>query len=138
MIVPQAYDPLKRFLGPDVLKPNMRFLPLVVFTMISTNTLLCIAKTATVPLVQGKITVQITMLRFPFTRPLFELADRTDLPGKDEVPEPDKVVPDSFADWLARPSQTITSESQPEQGIFAGMMDECLVQVIRVQSMPRN
>jgi len=85
-----------------------------------------------------KPAVQMTMQRFQFTRSLFELTDQIDSPGKDGVPEPNKVVPDSFAEWLARPSQTITPEPQSEQGIFAGLMNECLVRTIAGQSLRRR
>ena len=79
----------------------------------------------------------ITMPRFQFTRSLFELTDQIDSPARDGVSEPDKVVPDSFADWLARPSRTITPEPQPEQGVFSGLMYECRVQTIAGQSLRR-
>ena len=79
--------------------------------------------------------MQITMLRFQFTRSLFEPTDQIDSPGKDGVSEQDKVVPDSFADWLARPSQTITPEPQCEQGFFEGLMNECPVQAIAGPSL---
>jgi len=78
------------------------------------------------------------MQRFQFTNTLFELTDRTDSPEHEGLPESDKVVPDSLADWLARPSETITAEPQPEQGIFAGLMKECPVRVIENQSVPRR
>ena len=85
-----------------------------------------------------KLAVQITMPRFQFTRSPFELTDQIDSPGMDSVSEPDNVVPDSFADWLARPSRTITPEPQSEQGIFAGLMNECPVQTVAGQSLRRR
>jgi hypothetical protein len=43
--------------------------------------------------------------------------------------ETHKVLPDSFADWLAQPSHTITAGQEAEQGIFVGLLGECQVQV---------
>jgi hypothetical protein len=85
-----------------------------------------------------KPVVQNAMQRFQPTNTLLELTDLTDSPDPEGLPESDKVVPDSFADWLARPSQTITPEPQPEQGIFAGLMSECPVQTIVGQPMRRR
>jgi len=78
------------------------------------------------------------MQRFQPTNILFELTDRSDSPDSEGLPESDKVVPDSLADWLAHPSQTITAEPQPEQGIFAGLMNECPVRIIAGQPMRRK
>jgi hypothetical protein len=36
----------------------------------------------------------------------------------------DKVVPDSFAEWLAQPARTITSGPEPEQGVFAALLND--------------
>jgi hypothetical protein len=58
-----------------------------------------------------------------------ELTDPINSPEKNSASEPDKVVPDSFADWLAQPSQTITAGPEPEQGIFVGLMNECQVRI---------
>ena len=44
------------------------------------------------------------------------------------LPESDKVVPDSFADWLARPADTITACSEPEPAIFMRLMNKCCEQ----------
>jgi len=49
-----------------------------------------------------------------------------------ELPIPsdaDPVVPNSFAEWLAQPSQTITAGPETEQGIFVGLLGQCQVQV---------
>ena len=78
------------------------------------------------------------MQRFQFTKSLFELTDQTGSPEDDGMPESEKALPDSFADWLARPSQTITAEPQPEQGIFAGLMNECPVRVMEGRPVPRR
>jgi hypothetical protein len=78
------------------------------------------------------------MPRFQFTKSLFDLTDPMDSPGQDGVPEPGKVVPDSFAEWLARPAQTITPEPQSEQGLFAALMNECPVRIIAEQSLRRR
>jgi hypothetical protein len=86
----------------------------------------------------AKPAVQNAMQRFQLINILFELTDRTDSPEQQGLSESDKVVPDSLADWLARPSQTITAEPQSEQGIFAGLMKECPVRVVENQAVPRG
>jgi hypothetical protein len=58
-----------------------------------------------------------------------ELTDSTNSPVDGSASKAEKVVPDSFSDWLARPSATITAGSEPEQGIFVGMLNECRAQV---------
>jgi hypothetical protein len=34
-------------------------------------------------------------------------------------------LPGSFDDWLTRPAEIITSEAEPDQGTFAGLMNQC-------------
>ena len=84
------------------------------------------------------MTVQNVMQRFQFASALYELTDLPGSPGQDALSESARVVPDSFADWLARPSQTITSEPKPEQGIFLGLMSECRVRATDNQPVPRR
>jgi len=45
-------------------------------------------------------------------------------PTTHALAEPDKVLPDSFADWLAQPSQTITASSESEPGMCIGLLGE--------------
>jgi hypothetical protein len=54
-----------------------------------------------------------------------ELADSLNVPEQGNLPENANVLPDSFADWLARPSGVIASESVPEQGVFVELINEC-------------
>jgi len=84
---------------------------------------------ANISRVESKITVQIAMQRLQVTTPPTEkLADSINPPVRDDVSKTDKVVPDSFSEWLAQPSQTIAAGSEPEQGIFMGLLDQCCTQ----------
>jgi hypothetical protein len=80
------------------------------------------------PVLRQNSTVQNAMQRFQMTRPAVELTDHSHSPERDIPSETDKVVPDSFAEWLAQPSATITGGPEPEQGIFVGLMRECQIQ----------
>ncbi len=37
----------------------------------------------------------------------------------------EQAVPASFAEWLAQPAAEITDVTEPEQGFFVGLLDEC-------------
>lgn len=49
------------------------------------------------------------------TRQPIELTDLSNSPEERRL-ETEKIVPDSFADWLSQPSRTITAGPQPPQG----------------------
>jgi hypothetical protein len=49
----------------------------------------------------------------------------------DCIPEADRLLPRSFADWLAQPAGAIMGGSEQEQGIFAGLLNECHVETGR-------
>jgi hypothetical protein len=70
------------------------------------------------------------MDRFKTVNLRIELTDSSISPAQSRVPEADHGVPKSFAEWLARPCQTITSGPESEQGIFVGMTKECQVRVL--------
>jgi hypothetical protein len=79
---------------------------------------------------EAKTTVQSAMQRFQVTRAVVELTDTPDS-SEDGCPsETNKLVPDSFSDWLAQPSQTITAGPDPEQGIFVGLLNECHLRMV--------
>jgi hypothetical protein len=54
----------------------------------------------------------------PFTRMPAEVAGSNDPPVDGISSEMDKLVPDSFADWLAQPSCTITAGPDQEPGVW--------------------
>jgi hypothetical protein len=81
------------------------------------------------PKVLSKSTVQNAMQRLQLINQPIEL---TDISNSSEETRPlkiNKVVPDSFAEWLAQPSRTITAE--PE-GL--GLENECCVQIVDIKS----
>ena len=59
----------------------------------------------------------------------FELTDLSDSSAADLSPNTDKVVPDSFAEWLAQPSPSITGGPELAQGVFIAMMNQCQVHI---------
>ena len=76
------------------------------------------------------------MQRYHASRPPVELTDSVNSPDTFCPSETEKVVPDSFAEWLAQPSQTISAGPEPEQGIFLGLMEESLVQLAQDPPSP--
>jgi hypothetical protein len=79
--------------------------------------------------------VQNAMQRLPVNRQPIDLTDLTDSPKQDRPLETNKVVPDSFADWLAQPSQTITAGPETEQGVFIEVNGDSCVQIVGSSSV---
>lgn len=75
----------------------------------------------------SNITVQDAMQRSQVRPSAADLAGTSDSPVGESVPTAQRIVPDSFSEWLARPSQTISiaGDSEPHQGIFAALLNEC-------------
>jgi len=69
----------------------------------------------------------------PFTRMPAELTGASNPPVTNVPSETDKVLPDSFADWLAQPSCTITarpdSQPDPKPGIWVGLTSESQIHI---------
>lgn len=65
------------------------------------------------------------MSRLPITRPIVVPPELSDSSIESSLHEPEKVIPESFAEWLAQPSQPIVDGPGPEQGIFIGLLAEC-------------
>jgi hypothetical protein len=68
------------------------------------------------------------MQRLPSKTPFIALTDARNSSDRDFSPQPNKVVPDSFAEWLARPADTISAGPEPGQGVFMRLMNECCEQ----------
>jgi hypothetical protein len=69
--------------------------------------------------------------RLQVTRQPIKPSDLSASPEKDRPKKTDKVVPDSFEEWLASPTQTISVGPEPEQGIFfTGLINESSAQII--------
>jgi hypothetical protein len=76
------------------------------------------------------------MQRLQTNPPAVALTD-AGCPPETELPlEAEKVVPDSFAEWLAQPACTITDETELAQGIFVGVMNEVRAQTLSGPSAP--
>jgi hypothetical protein len=82
--------------------------------------------------------VQNAMHRLPATRQPLDLTNLTDSPKKDSPLKTDKIVPDSFAEWLAQPSQTITAGPESEQGVFIEVNGDSCVQIVGSSSTEFN
>ena len=70
------------------------------------------------------------MPRFQLIRIPEILVDLAIAPEQGCPSETERVVPDSFAEWLAQPCHTISAGPETEQGIFVGLLSECSVKVI--------
>ena len=66
------------------------------------------------------------MQQFQPTGPRVALTNASNAPDAARPRGADKVVPDSFAEWLAQPARTITSgpEPEPEPGVFAALLND--------------
>ena len=73
--------------------------------------------------------MQRVMQRFEVTKIFFEPTDPLDSPVEFDASATGTGVPDSFDEWLAQPSQTIAPGMEPDQGIFAGLINECQVRI---------
>ncbi|MDR3377134.1 MAG: hypothetical protein P4M10_00490 [Verrucomicrobiae bacterium] len=58
-----------------------------------------------------------------------DLTDLSDSSTDDLSPKTEPVVPDSFAEWLAQPSGTITGGPDLAQGVFVGVMNQCQIHI---------
>lgn len=71
--------------------------------------------------------MQHAVQRFQTTNLLVTVTDTENSPAAASPSEADKCVPDSFAEWLERPSRTITVRPEPEPesepGIFVRLLN---------------
>ncbi len=64
------------------------------------------------------------MQRLQTNAPFVVLTDASCPPETERPLEAEKVVPDSFAEWLAQPACDITDATELDQGIVIGVMNE--------------
>jgi len=96
------------------------------------NALLC--RALPIDFLSSKLaTVQDAMPRFHPTHKPVELTESNDPLGEPDTSLSRKLVPESFSEWLAQPSQSITSGPESEQGIFMGLMGEPPLPLTRPQ-----
>jgi hypothetical protein len=79
-----------------------------------------------------------SMQRIDISKPLV-LSAKSESPPPAQFPlENARPVPDSFADWLARPAQTITAGPEPNEGVFVNLSEGSKIDVVCDQPKPRQ